>query len=296
MVPYALMAPAVSAIVLVQFVPIVAAIWMSFLKLNQFSIGDWRHAPSAGWRNYAIAIGSNNAISRALFTSFLVTLAYTVVVVTVSWILGMLAAVLLADSGRGSRVLGSLFLLAYALPAFVAVTLWTFMFQPHGAVNALIGDTLGLIRANTFWFAGSKAFWAMCVNTVWRTWPFAFLMLLPAVQSIPNEVIEAARVDGASRWREFRSITLPSVRSVSLLLVLIIGFWTFNDFTTPFLMFSTAAPTSADVLSLAIYRVSFVNLNFGLGSAMSLLMVAFLIGVSMLYIRALRLDIGGLDS
>ena len=294
--PYLFMAPAVIAVVLVQIVPMLAGVVMSFMKLNQFTIGDWTHAPFVGLSNYRIAIGSDNAISRALFTSFLVTFLYSVVIVAGSWVLGMAAAVFLSEEVRGRKVMGSLFLLSYALPTFVAATLWTFMFQPHGAVNVVLGDDLGLIPGDTFWFAGSKAFWAMSVNTLWRTWPFAFLMLLPAVQSIPGELFEAARVDGANRWREFRAITLPSTRSVALLLVLIIGFWTFNDFTTPYLMFSSAAPTSVDVLSLVIYRTSFVNLNFGLGSAMSLLMVAFMVGASMLYLRALRMDVEGLGA
>lgn len=278
------MTPAIAAIVLVQAVPIGASVVMSVLRVNQFTIGSWTQAPSVAWGNYRVAVGSWNAISQALLVSFGYTLAYTVVVVATSWALGMAAAVFLADALPARRLLGSVFLLAYALPTFVGVTIWTFLFQPRGAINHLLG-------INTFWFAGSQAFWAMCVNTVWRTWPFVFLMLLPAVQAIPTELYEAARVDGASRWREFVSITIPSTRKVGLLVALVIGFWTFSDFTTPYLMFSSAAPTSADLLSLVIYRTSFVNLNFGLGTAMSLVMVVFLIGVSMVYLRVLRLDV-----
>lgn len=292
--PYVLMAPAVLAIIFVQVIPMIAAVAMSFMGLNQFTIRDWTSAPLVGVDNYAVVLGSWNVISQALFRSFLVTVGYTVVIVAASCGLGMIAAVFLAEEMRGRRILGSIFMLAFALPSFAAAILWTFMFQPNGAVNVVFGRGLGVIAPDTFWFAGDKAFWSMCVNTLWRTWPFAFLMFLPAVQSIPHELSEAARVDGASRWREFRSITLPSITRITLLVALIITFWTFNDFTTPFIMFSTAAPPSADVLSLVIYRTSFVNLNFGLGSAMSLLMVAFLIGFSILYIRLLRVDIGGL--
>lgn len=289
------MAPAIIAIVVVQVIPMIAAVAMSFLKLNQFTIRDWTHAPFIGFDNYLVVLGSWNVISQALFHSFLVTIGYTVVIVGMSCFLGVLAAVFLADEMRGRRLIGSIFMLAFALPAFCAAILWTFMFQPNGAIN-VVGASLGVIAPDTFWFAGDKAFWAMCVNTLWRTWPFAFLMILPAVQSIPTELVEAARVDGASRWREFRSITLPSISRILLLVALIISFWTFNDFTTPFIMFSTAAPESADVLSLVIYRISFVNLNFGLGSALSLLMVAFLIGFSILYIRILRVDIAGIEA
>jgi multiple sugar transport system permease protein len=169
---------------------------------------------------------------------------------------------------------------------------WTFMFQPNGSVNTLLGTDLHLVPAHAFWFAGIKAFSAIAVTDIWRTWPFAFLMLLAGLQSVPTEVYEAARVDGATRWQEFRRITLPSIRSVSQLLVLITGLWTFNDFTTPFVMFSTSPPTAANLISLQIYVNSFVDLNFGLGAAMSLIMIVLLVIAAFLYIRLLHVSVG----
>lgn len=270
-----------------------AGVAMSLLRLTQSTIGDWVKAPFAGLGNFRISVELNSPIAHQLFSSFVVTAAYTAVIVAASWSLGMAAAVYLADEIRGKRLLRSLFILPYALPGFVAVMLWAFMFQPHGAVNVLFGGDLHLIDSDTFWFAGQRAFWAMCVNGIWRTWPFGFLMLLAGVQSIPTEIYEAARVDGASRWREFRAITLPSVRRISLLLLLIMGFWAFTDFMTPYLMFGQgAAPNSANLISLEIYNMSFIDLNFGLGAAMSVLVVAFLIGIAVLYVQVLRVDIG----
>lgn len=106
------------------------------------------------------------------------------------------------------------------------------------------------------------------------------------------EIYEAARVDGATRWREFRHITLPAIRSVSQLLVLITGLWTFNDFTTPLVMFNTAPPSAANLISLQIYINSFVDLNFGLGAAMSVVMIAVLVVAAFLYIRLLHMNVG----
>lgn len=114
------------------------------------------------------------------------------------------------------------------------------------------------------------------------------------MQGIPTELYEAARVDGSSRWQEFRWVTLPSIRDVSLLLILITGFWTFNDFTTPFIMFSTSPPAAANLISLQIYIDSFVDFNFGLGAAMSVLMIIFLFLVSLVYMRASHMKIGDL--
>lgn len=290
--PYLALLPAAIAIALVQVIPTIFGFVISFLKLTQFTIGNWTRAPFAALDNFWLSVNVGQPIGRGLFISLGVTCAYTVVVVGVSWILGMAAAVFLTDKFRGRGWLRSLFLLPYALPAYVGVMIWTFMFQPNGSVNSLLGRDLHLIAPNTFWLAGVRAFFAIAITAIWRTWPFAFLMLLAGLQDIPQELYEAARVDGAKRWQEFWGITLPSVRNVSLLLVLITGFWTFTDFTTPFVMFSSSPPIAAKLMSLQIYVDSFVNLNFGLGGAMSVIMVLFLLIVGAIFLRVFRLRIG----
>lgn len=290
--PYLALLPALVAITLVQVGPMLVGVAMSFFRLTQFTIGEWIHAPFAGFQNLWLALNWSEPIGRGLWISLALTSLYTVVVVGISWILGVAGAVFLSDEFRGRAWLRSLFLLPYAIPAYVGVMVWTFMFQPNGSVNTLLGTDLHLVPAHAFWFAGIKAFSAIAVTDIWRTWPFAFLMLLAGLQSVPTEVYEAARVDGATRWQEFRRITLPSIRSVSQLLVLITGLWTFNDFTTPFVMFSTSPPTAANLISLQIYVNSFVDLNFGLGAAMSLIMIVLLVIAAFLYIRLLHVSVG----
>jgi multiple sugar transport system permease protein len=129
------------------------------------------------------------------------------------------------------------------------------------------------------------------MTSLWRSWPFAFLMLLAGLQSIPAQLYEAASIDGASRWRRFRTITLPLLRPVNLVLLLVLFLWTFNEFNTPYVLFGQAPPAAADLLSLHIYVNSFVDWNFGLGAAMSVLLLLFLLVVSVIYIRVLR--VGG---
>jgi len=204
-------------------------------------------------------------------------------------VIGMVAAVGLNVEFRGRSWLRSALLVPYALPVYVAIIVWSFMLQrDNGVLNTLLVRDLHLLRSPPFWLLGSKAFWSMLAAAVWRWFPFAFLILLAALQNIPNELYEAAAVDGASSWRQFRSITLPSVRSANLVLVLVLFLWNFNDFNTPYVLFGNAPPNSADLLSLHIYNVSFESWNFGLGSAMSVLLMLFLLIVSMIYLRVLR--------
>jgi len=167
------------------------------------------------------------------------------------------------------------------------------MFLPSGAVNTLLGRDLHLLGAQTFWPAGIRAFLMLVIVSVWGTWPFSFLLMLAGVQGVQPELYEAARVDGATRWQEFRRITLPSVRGVSLLVILVTGFFSFNNFTTPYILFGTSPPTDATLISLQIYVNSFVDLNFGLGEATSLLMIVFLVVVSVVYLKLLHVTPGG---
>jgi multiple sugar transport system permease protein len=289
---YLFVLPAFLVITLVQILPMLSGVAMSLLGLTQYTIGDWLHAP-VHVANYKTAFSPSSPISGDLLHSFLVTIGYTAFVVVVSWVFAMAAATFVSDGRRSSKAFRGLFIIPYAIPAFASIMTWTTAFQSHGAVNTLLGKDLHLINPNGLWLAGDRAFWAMSVTGLWRSWPFAFLMLLAALQGVPSELYEAARVDGASQWQAFWAITLPSVRSVSALVALTLGFWTFNDFATPFLMFGAASPSSANLLSTEIYNISFTNLNFGLGAAMSVGMVAFLILIVMAYVRLMRREMTG---
>jgi multiple sugar transport system permease protein len=269
-----------------------AGVGVSFLKLTQFYIRNWSQAPFAGLDNYRIGLNTNGPIGSALLQSFLITVAYTVVVVGSSWLLGLSAAMLVNSEFRGRGWFRTLFLIPYALPIYVAVIAWQFMLQQNnGAINALLVHDLHILRTPPLWLIGQHAFWSLVMTAIWRSWPFAFLILLAALQNIPFELYDAASVDGASKWRQFRSITLPMIRPVSAVVVLVLFLWTFNDFNTPYVLFGQAPPTGADLLSLHIYVNSFVDLNFGLGAAMSTLLLLFLLVVSIVYIRILR--VGG---
>jgi multiple sugar transport system permease protein len=150
-------------------------------------------------------------------------------------------------------------------------------------------NDLHLLHSRPFWLLGTNAFWSLIMTTVWRLWPFAFLMTLAGMQNIPTDLYDAAAVDGAGSLRQFRSITLPLLRPVTGVLLIILFLWTFNEFNTPFVLFGSAPPPAGDLMSLHIYVNSFVDLNFGLGSAMSVLLLLFLLLATVIYIRIVRL-------
>ncbi|HEY8719516.1 sugar ABC transporter permease [Pengzhenrongella sp.] len=287
--PYVLLAPAVILELVIHVVPMLTGIYMSFLKLTKFFIANWSAAPAAGLHNYSLALDFNAAVGKALLQSFLLTCAYTVIVVAVSWSFGMAAAVVLQRSFRGRAALRTLFLVPYALPVYTGVITWNFMLQRDtGVINHLLGDNLGLLTEKPFWLIGSNAFVSLLVVAIWRMWPFAFLMLMAGLQSVPTEVYEASAVDGAHAFRQWRSITLPMVRPVNVVLVLVMFLWVFNDFNTPYVLFGTSQPPAGDLISFHIYNASFLTWNFGLGSAMSVLLLLFLLIVTGIYLAVVN--------
>lgn len=284
--PYLLLAPALLFELLVHVVPMLTGVGISFLELNAFFLRRWTEAPFAGTENYQYAVDLHGSIGAALLRSFAVTAAFTVLVVAACWGLGVFAATLLQRSFPGRSLLRTMFLIPYALPVYAAVIVWKFMLSRDGGMVNHLLEQLGVSDGRTFWLLGNNAFLSITVVAVWRLWPFALLMLMAGMQSIPRELYEAAAVDGASAWQQFRKLTLPMLRPVNQVLVLVLFLWTFNDFNVPYLLFAESVPPSADLITIHIYQSSFITWNFGLGSAMSVLLLLFLLVVTLLYLLA----------
>lgn len=283
--PYALLAPAIIFELVIHVIPMFTGIWMSFLKLTKAYISNWGRAPVIGVKNYQVALDFNGAVGASLLQSFLITCGFTILVVGISWALGMAAAVALQKKFRGQGFFRTLFLVPYALPMYAGIIAWKFMLQKDtGALNHFLYDNLGISGEKPFWLIGDNAFAAVVIVAIWRLWPFAFLMLMAGLQSIPTDVYEASAVDGAKPFRQWLSITLPMVRPVNMVLVLVMFLWTFNDFNTPFVLFGNAQPPAGDLISFHIYNASFLTWNFGSGAAMSVLLLLFLLLVTGIYL------------
>lgn len=283
--PYLLLLPAVLLELLIHVIPMIIGIVMSFRQLTQFFIGNWGAAPWTGLDNYRIAVDFNAPIGEALLHSFFVTCVFTFFAVGLAWLFGVTAAIMLQENFRGRGFLRAIFLVPYALPVYAAVITWAFMFQrDNGLVNHVLHDQLGLTDQPSFWLIGDNSIYALIVVSVWKGWPFAFLIVMAGLQNIPRELYEASAIDGAGIWQQIRKITLPSLRPVNQVLVLVLFLWTFNDFNTPYVLFGKAAPENADLISIHIYQSSFVTWNFGTGSAMSVLLLLFLLVVTAVYL------------
>ncbi|MCX5450176.1 carbohydrate ABC transporter permease [Streptomyces nigrescens] len=285
--PYLLLLPALLLELLVHLAPMVIGIVMSFKELTQLHIAHWGTAPWKALGNYRVTVDFDAPVGATLLHSFVVTCAFSLLTVGLCWLLGTAAAIFLQENFRGRGLLRAVFLTPYALPVYAAVITWAFLFQrDNGLVNHVLHDQLQLTGDRPFWLLGDNSFLALLVVSVWKTWPFAFLVVMAALQSIPKDLYEAAALDGAGIVRQIRRITLPSLRPINQVLLLVLFLWSFNDFNTPYVLFGKAAPEAADLLSIHIYQSSFVTWNFGTGSAMSVLLLLFLLVVTAGYLLA----------
>jgi multiple sugar transport system permease protein len=283
--PYLFLLPALVMELLVHLIPMVVGVWMSLRGLTQFFIRNWSEAPFKGLANYRVAVDWNGPIGGELAHSLGVTAAYTVLAVGLSWFLGTVGGVLLQRPFRGRNLLRTLFLTPYALPAYAAVITWSFVLQrDNGLLNHVLVDELHLAGDRPFWLIGGNSFWSLVVVDVWRTWPFALLCITAGLQTVPTDLYEAAAIDGAGFLRQVRSISLPMLRPVNQVLILVLVLWTFNDFSTPYVLFGGSAPHPADLISVHIYQSSFITWNFGLGSAMSVVLLLVLLVVTGVYL------------
>ena len=192
--PYLLLLPALLLELLVHLVPMVIGIVMSFKELTQFYIRDWGTAPWTGLDNYSVSVDFDAPVGEALLHSFLVTVAFTLLSVGLCWLIGTAAAIYMQDTFRGRGLLRALFLVPYALPVYAAVITWVFMFQhDNGLVNHVLHDQLHLTDKPSFWLIGDNSFFALLTVSVWKGWPFAFLIVMAGLQNIPERAVRGGR-------------------------------------------------------------------------------------------------------
>lgn len=283
---YWLILPALLLEMLIHVGPMFLGVWIAFLGLTQRTLRNWTEAPFVGLENFVRGLDPSTATGQQFFQTLGRTAIYVVLVLGLSWIFGMAGAVFLSSSFRGRAILRTFFLVPYAIPTYVGTIALAFMFnQQSGVVNQILVDQLHLFDERPFWLIGNLAFPTLIIVSVWSMWPFAFLMLLAALQNVPGEVYEAASIDGASNWKQFWMITLPIVKSANAVLILIMGLWMFNMFNIPYVLFGPASPAQATLIAPLIFQNSFQLWDFGLGGAMSFILLLMLLVVSVFYIR-----------
>lgn len=286
--PYWLMAPALALLTLIIFIPMLFAFWISVTGLNQYTIGNWLHAPFVGLTQYIQSLTPSGPFFGSLVGSVKASVAFALITTAIITPVGVGAAVLYNEKFAGRAVFRAVALLPYTIPAFVNAIVWRMVFTSETGPADVILSTLHLASRGMFWLIGPNALWAMIIADAWAAWPFVYLLSLAALQSIPSDLYDAATIDGAAVWQRFRYVTLPSIRGTLGLALVLSTINHFNNFTLPFVMFGASPPAQVNVLPLNIYVNSFITFNFGLGAAMSVVALVIMLVPAVVYLRAAR--------
>jgi multiple sugar transport system permease protein len=211
------------------------------------------------------------------------TLYFTAVSVAAELLLGLGVAVLLHRAFRGKGLMRTVLLIPWAIPTVVSAKMWEWLYNPDfGLLNYLLG-----MRIN--WLGSpALALHAAIFMDVWKTTPFVALLLMAGLQTIPRELYQAARIDGATAWMAFRAITLPLLKPVILVVLIFRTLDAFRVFDAVYVLTGGGPANTTETLSIYAYKVLFQTLQFGYGSAIAVTVFFFVGLITLLYVRQLR--------
>ena len=256
--------------------PLFYGITLSFYKLNTLTLTG----PFIGVDNFRTFLSSadvRNALGNSLY--------WTVASLTLNLLVGLLVALALNERFPGRNLARGLALSSYLIPLVVSAAIWQWMFNAqYGIINYTLFKLWGILPVS--WLSDPKtAMPAAIVLNVWRTFPFVVIVLLPRLQTIPEELYSAAKVDGASAWDRFVDVTLPHLRSLFVVLILLRFIFDFNDFTTLALLTGGGPVHATETLPLLVYRQMFGLADTGAAAAVAVLMLLFLLILAVVYLQ-----------
>jgi multiple sugar transport system permease protein len=274
-----MVSPSLLLIALVAAYPIGYAVWLS---LNEYSVRVAGLSRWAGLRNY------ENALSDPEFWDALKnTFIFTGASVLLETVLGLAMALAMHSAFRGKGLLRTVVLVPWAVLTVVTAIMWRSMFEsPYGFVNSVLGT-------DTPWLGSEPhAMIVMIIADVWKTAPFMALLLLAGLQTIPAEIYEAAKVDGATTLQRFRRITLPLLLPALLVALIFRTLDALRIFDLPFVL--TRGAFGTNTLSLISFQTFQQDRILGLGAAMAVITFLIVMAVSFAYIRLVGGNIRGL--
>lgn len=272
-----LMVPAVTLLLLLTLYPVLYGVWISFFNKHSF----FPQQTFVGFGNYLFLLQDPEfwaAVWRGA--------VYSISSIVLQIVLGVAAALLLNQVFPGRNILRAIVMFPYVVPTVVAVILWKWLLNSQfGLVNYLI-ESAGIVDQPISFMGKDWIMASLILVSVWQFFPFVVIGVLARLQSVPQELYEAAHVDGANALQRFFHVTLPQLKSVLFVIVLLRSIWMFTKFDTPWLMIQGGgAETYIRTLPVYTYMRTFAYYEAGLGSAMAVVMFLTLAAVTAIYFR-----------
>jgi N,N'-diacetylchitobiose transport system permease protein len=282
-VPYLLLLPVIVVMAAVLGYPLYFLVKLSF---QQYGLPELiqRHGSWIGFDNYSSVLHD-----RVFWDTLLRTVVFTIANVTLTMVLGLLLALLLVRVGSVVRVLLSAGLvLVWSMPPVVAVQVWFWMtnFQ-NGVLNYILTELhLGDFFQHDWYGTTFSKLAMVTLLIVWGALPFVAITLYAGLAQVPDELVDAAEIDGAGPWRVFRDVTFPILKPVLLILTSLSIIWDFGVFTQPYLLIGASHVDSSNYLmGVYVFIQGYAHSEFGRGAAISILMLLVVAVLSVFYVR-----------
>jgi ABC-type sugar transport system permease subunit len=264
---YLLVTPVVLLIVGLVGYPFVYAIWVSFTDQVVGNVGQW--------------IGLANFEYLTKNPTFVASIRNTIVIVLVSdglkLVIGLGLALLVHQNLPGRGIFRSFLILPWAMPAFVAFLTWRVLYQPiGGGINIIIGWVTGGQVIIDWLGQRATAMPSVIFASVWRGFPFWFISILAALQAVPTELYEQAKIDGANAWNRFWDVTVPGIRQVVIVTILLSSIWTANGFEHVWLL-TQGGPSDATMVFPVLAYFGMQTQRIGEAAAVSVYTLPVLI-------------------
>lgn len=275
-IAYFLIAPTILGISIVNIYPLLDTVRLSFT--DRLLSRPEENTRFIGLDNYSRILDSPD-----VWNAFKVSLIFTVISVGLSFVIGLGLALLLNQKLPGRAILRSIFIIPWAVPAFVAALTWSWMFNDQFGIIASLLKDIGITKP-PIWLGADLALVSLIVVMVWKSFPFQLVVLMAGLQAIPAELYEAATVDGAVAYQKLLHITMPLLKPIAMISVLLASINAFNFFTIPWILTRGGPAGATSVLPIYTYTLGFVGGDFGFAATMAVIMFLFILVVGSIYL------------
>jgi len=273
----------IPALVIISLTVIYPIIYSFFISLHYWNLKRPHLMRFIGFKNY-VSFFSQPSFWQTMKTT-IIFVSGTVVLVIV---LGLLVAIVLNEKFRGRGLIRALILIPWAIPEVASGIIWKWMLDPsYGVINAILKN-LGMIdHYVAFLSYPMTAMISVILANVWKQLPLTAILLLAGLQTIPIELYEVARVDGANIFQRFTKITLPLLKSSLLVVIIFETMFAFRTFDLIYVLTAGGPANATRVIGWFIYIITFRFLDFGRGSALGYILAIILLGLAFLYLKVL---------
>jgi multiple sugar transport system permease protein len=275
-----MVAPAVLVLVCVLLYPAFVALQSSFYRIVTVT----RAETFVGLTNYEKVL-----VEQAFWESLQRSVIWSVGAMTTQMIAGVAVALVLHKQIRGRSFVRGLVLFPYLVPAIVAVLIWRWIFSDTvGVANWLLVDSWGILDQPIPWFNPGWVMVSVIVMSLWKYLPYWALFVLARLQTLPPDLIDAAKIDGASAWQRFRYITLPWILPVVIVLLVLRTIWAFNEFDMVYLPAGGGPLFETTTIPVYIRRVAFEFGDMGHAAAVAMVMLVMVAILTNVYFWVYR--------